>query len=134
MTNRIGIGMWAAASILLLLGSEALAEDGRGPPAAPPAEAVQACQGATDGAACTFTMGDRSLTGTCRTTPDGQAFACAPPRPRGPPPEAFQACQSLAEGTACTASFHGQQMSGTCRSGPQGGGQLACAPARPPDR
>lgn len=134
MTKGIGIGMWAAASVLLLLGAEALADDGRGPPPTPPAEAVQACQGATDGAACTFTMGDRTLEGACRTTPDGRAFACAPSRPPGPPPEAFQACQSLAEGATCTVSFHGREMTGTCRTGPQGSEPLACAPPRPPGR
>lgn len=134
MTNRIGIGTWAAASVLLLLGAEGLADEGRGPPPTPPAEAVQACQGATDGASCTFTMGDRVLAGTCRSSPDGQSFACAPPRPHGPPPEAFQACQSLSEGADCTVGFHGRSISGTCRTGPQGGERLACAPARPPER
>jgi hypothetical protein len=125
----MGIG----AAVLLLLGGAAGADEGRGPPL-PPAEAVQACQGAADGAACTFTMGDRSASGTCRASPDGQAFACAPERHGGPPPEAFQACQSLAEGASCTVSFHGQSVTGTCRTGPSGQGPLACAPPRPPGR
>jgi len=121
------------AAVLLLPGGAGLAQEGRGPPPAPPSEAVQACQGAADGAACTFTMGDRSTSGTCRASPDGQTFACAPPH-RGPPPEAFQACQSLSEGASCTVSLHGQSMAGTCRTGPSGQGQLACAPPHPPGR
>jgi hypothetical protein len=130
--TRNGTGKWLVASALLLWGSSALPDESRGPPPAPPPEALQACQGVQDGAACTFTSGDSDVTGTCRTGPDGQASACFPARPHGPPPEAFQACQSLAEGTACTVTLHGQSMSGTCRSGPRGGERLACAPVRPP--
>ncbi len=132
-SNGMAKGILAAA-LLLVGGGAARAQEGRGPPPTPPAEAVRACQGAADGATCKFTMGDRSMSGTCRTSPDGQSFACAPPH-RGPPPEAFQACQSLAEGSSCTVSIQGQSMSGTCRSGPGGGQQLACAPAGgPPQR
>ncbi|HET8724609.1 MAG TPA: hypothetical protein VFM53_10445 [Anaeromyxobacteraceae bacterium] len=130
--RRTGIALWAAGSMLALLGSEALAQEGRGPPRSPPPEAVAACQGLADGAACGFTMGDRQATGTCRITPDGQVFACAPSRPHGPPPEAFAACASLAEGAACTVAFQGQEVAGTCRTGPGGEGALACAPPRPP--
>ena len=101
---------------------------------APPPEAGQACKGAQDGTAGSFTSGSQSITGTCRTGPDGQASACLPARPNGPPPEAFQACQSLTAGAACTVNFHGQDVTGTCRTGPQGAGALACAPARPPGR
>jgi hypothetical protein len=130
--RRFGIAAWAAASVLLLPGMEALAQDGRGPPPSPPAEAIQACQGLAEGATCAFTMGDQSRSGTCRTSPDGQGIACAPARPRGPPPEAFEACASLAEGAACAVTIHGQSRSGTCRTGPRGEGALACAPPRPP--
>jgi hypothetical protein len=131
--NRIGIAAFAAAAVLSVAGTSVLADDGRGPPPAPPPEAFQACQSLAEGAACTVTHGDHQMAGTCRSGPDGGALACAPARPHGPPPEAFQACQSLAEGATCTVSMHGRSMTGTCRSGPDGG-TLACAPPRPPGR
>ncbi len=130
--KRIGIATWTVAAVLALAGASVLADEGRGRPPAPPAESLQACQGLQDGAACSFTMGDRSVQGTCRNGPDGQPAACMPHRPHGPPPEAFQACQSLSEGAACSLDLHGTQLTGTCRKGPQGGGDLACAPPRPP--
>jgi hypothetical protein len=116
----------------------ARADDGSGPPRgappAPPAEAIQACSGLADGAACGFTMGDHQLAGTCRTGPQGEPAACMPPRRHGPPPEAFAACQGLAAGDACTVAFQGQQVTGSCRAGPDGQARLACAPPRPPGR
>lgn len=130
--KRFGVVLWAAASVLLLLGTGALAQEGRGQGRTPPPEAVQACQGLADGETCGFTMGDRAVSGTCAVTPDGQSFACRPARPPGPPPEAFEACAALDEGATCTVTFHGQAMTGTCRRGPQGQGALACAPPRPP--
>ena len=121
---------WALAAVLALVGAAALADDAAPRPHGPPPEAVQACSGVQDGAACSFTMGDRAVAGTCRTGPEGQA-SCMPPH-RGPPPEAFQACQGLATGAACSVTFHDQTVGGTCRTGPDGQGALACAPARMP--
>ena len=132
--KRLVVVLGFAASLLLVAASLAVADDPAGHPHGPPPEALAACQGQSEGASCGFTMGDRAMTGTCRTGPGGEgALACAPPR-RGPPPEAFAACQSLAEGATCTVSFRGQEVAGTCRTGPQGDGPLACAPPRPPGR
>ncbi len=133
MTRIAGVRGLVSAGLLLACGG-GRADEPRGSPPAPPPEALQACQGAQDGATCSFTVGDRRLAGTCRTGPEGQAPACLPPHRHGPPPEAFQACASLAEGAACAIDFHGQSMAGTCRVPPRGDGPLACAPARPPDR
>jgi hypothetical protein len=123
---------WVLGAALVLGSLAALADDPAPRPHGPPPEALQACGGIQEGAACSFTMGDKAVTGTCRTGPDGQTTACMPAHHRGPPPEAFQACQGLAEGASCSVTFHGQDMAGTCRTGPDGQGALACAPARMP--
>jgi hypothetical protein len=123
---------WVLGAALALGSLVALADDPAPRPHGPPPESLQACGGIQEGAACSFTMGDQAVTGTCRTGPDGQATACIPAHHRGPPPEAFQACQGLAEGASCSVTFHGQDMAGTCRTGPDGQGALACAPARTP--
>lgn len=125
---------WALPAILLLSRAPALAAGGSGPPPVPPPEAVQACSAVQEGAACRFTMGDRVVTGTCVSGPEGQAAACMPPHHPGPPPEAFEACQGLSEGAACSVTFHDMAMTGTCRTGPGGQGALACAPAAKPPR
>jgi hypothetical protein len=126
-----GSTRWALGLALVLGSAAAMADDAPQRPRAAPPEAIQACSGAQEGGACEFTMGDRALSGTCRTGPDGQA-ACLPPHPHGPPPEAFQACQGLTAGASCSVTFHDQTMGGTCRTGPDGKGALACAPARMP--
>ena len=132
--KRLAVVLGFAAALVLVAASLAVADDPGGRPHGPPPEALAACQGQAEGATCGFTMGDRTMTGTCRTGPGGDgALACAPPH-RGPPPEAFEACQSLTEGATCTVSFRGQQVAGTCRIGPQGNGALACAPPRPQQR
>jgi hypothetical protein len=123
---------WVLGAALVLGGGTALADDPAPHPREPPPESIQACSGIQEGATCSFTMGERAVTGTCRIGPDGQAAACMPAHHRGPPPEAFQACQGLAEGATCSVSFHGQDVAGTCRTGPGGEGALACAPPRPP--
>jgi hypothetical protein len=130
--KRLLVVLGFASALLLVAASLAVADDPGGHPHGPPPEAFAACQSLAAGDTCGFTMGDRAVTGTCRTGPGGEgALACAPAH-RGPPPEAFAACQSLAEGATCTVSFHGQQVAGTCRTGPQGNELLACAPPRPP--
>jgi hypothetical protein len=125
---------WVIGAALVLGGVTALADDPAPIPHGPPPESIQACSGIQEGAACSFTMGDQAVTGTCRTGLDGRAAACMSAHRRGPPPEAFQACQGLAEGATCSVSFHGQDVSGTCRTGPDGRGALACAPAGMPPR
>jgi hypothetical protein len=54
------------------------------PPAKPPQEALDACDGLAVDDACTIALPDgSSLDGTCRTPPDGSALLCAP---HGAPP------------------------------------------------
>ena len=97
-----------------------------------PPEAIQACSGLAEGAACSFTMGQHSVTGVCRAGPQDQAVACAPD---GPPPalpqEAIQACSGLTEGAACSFTLDGRTMNGECHQGPDGAA-IACGPGQPP--
>lgn len=48
-----------------------------------PAEAFTACESKAEGDACSVTMGDRTITGTCATHPKETKLHC---RPSGPPP------------------------------------------------
>lgn len=50
----------------------------------PPKEAVDACAGKQNGAACTFTAPHGAMTGTCRVVPEGK-MACVPPKGMEPP-------------------------------------------------
>jgi hypothetical protein len=105
-------------------------------PLGPPREAVEACQGSSAGAACSFSLDGSSISGTCQTGPGGSgALACAPKDrpphgrgPHGPPPEALTACKSLSEGATCSVQLPDRTVPGTCRRGPDGQGPLACAP------
>lgn len=128
MTIRGSVRWLALLSGALAGIAQAQGNGGEPPPI--PTESFQACSGAAEGTACQFTVYGRTLAGTCRTGPQGEAAACLPPHP-GPPPEAFQACSGLSEGASCSVSFRGSPMAGTCRTGPQGG-TLACAPSGPP--
>jgi hypothetical protein len=113
-----------------------------GHPPGPPPEALAACKDLAEGAACTVSLHDNAIDGTCRKGPHGEAaLACVPANlppppppgpPPGPPPEAFAACKDLAEGAACTVSLHDQSIDGTCRKGPHGETPLACVPANMP--
>jgi hypothetical protein len=91
----------------------------------PPPEATQACASKSRGEACTVTLPDRQLEGTCESR-DGEALACRPAHPPGPPPEALTACSGLQEGAACTVTFPDHQLQGQCHTGPDQ--QLACRP------
>ncbi len=103
------------------------------PPHKPPQAAFDACKNASEGAACSVTFHDHTMTGTCKKGPNGEdALACAPDHPPGPPQEAIDACKSASEGASCSVTFHGQTLSGTCSKGPDGSGVLACMPAHPP--
>ena len=55
---------------------------GGGQPGAsgPPAEAVTACVGLTEGSACSFTANGNERNGTCRTPPGQSELACMPNR------------------------------------------------------
>lgn len=100
-----------------------------------PQEAVTACSGQSSGATCSFTHGERTVEGTCRSGPrGGDTLACAPTggpgAHRGPPQEALTACASSSAGASCSVSMHGRTLNGTCVAGPEGKA-LACMPARP---
>jgi len=102
------------------------------PHGGPPPEAFQACASLSAGAACSVSTPQGTVSGTCRTGPDGTGpLACAPAQPPhdGPPPEALQACASLSAGAACSVATPLGTVSGTCRNGPDGAGTLACAPS-----
>ncbi|MGA8890689.1 MAG: hypothetical protein WB493_03910 [Anaeromyxobacteraceae bacterium] len=80
--KRLVVVLGFAASLLLVAASLAVAEDRGGHPHGPPPEATTACQGQSEGVSCGFTVGDRAMSGTCRSGPAGDGvLACAPPRP-----------------------------------------------------
>ncbi|MBE2248676.1 MAG: hypothetical protein IAE78_03930 [Myxococcus sp.] len=124
-----------SASLLLVAGV-ALSQPG-GPRRGPPPEALAACTGLVEGAACGFTHDGRNMTGACRAGPAAQALACRPEgKPGGhhhgpPPAESFAACQGQAEGAACSFSVESKNVAGTCRSGREGA-PLACRPEGKP--
>lgn len=102
-------------------------------PHQPPREAIDACSGVSESAACTVTLHGHTIEGTCRTPPDGKGdLACLPNRPPGPPPEAVAACSGAAENASCTITLHGHTLDGVCRTPPDGKGGLACLPHHPP--
>lgn len=103
----------------------------------PPAEAVSACTGKVDGATCSFKLGDRDASGTCRTGPRGETAACRPDHGpggpgghHGPPQEALAACAGKTAGTACSFTKDNKTASGICQNGPRGE-VAACMPPRP---
>ncbi len=97
----------------------------------PPPEALSACSGKASGVTCSVTFDGRTLTGTCRSGPNGEALACMPEGGHhGPPPEALSACASSTAGASCSVSFEGKALTGTCVAGPDGAA-LACLPPRP---
>ncbi len=104
----------------------------------PPPQALEACKGQSGGAACTFTLGDKTVTGICASgRSDELACRSADGGPGGhhlgPPPEAREACKSVALGAACSFTGRGRGVSGTCEQGPDGEG-LACRPAGRPEQ
>lgn len=59
----------------------AQSDPGTGEPRRPPKEAVQACKALTQDQACSFSMGDKKMNGTC-WAPADKPLAC---RPKGAP-------------------------------------------------
>ncbi|HET9595706.1 MAG TPA: hypothetical protein VFP65_09000 [Anaeromyxobacteraceae bacterium] len=141
MTTTTMIPRALLMGFALASGAPALAHDpgGGGNRHGPPPEALQACSGQQEGAACTVTFADgRQLAGVCRSGPQGEPAACFPPHgpggPHGPPPEAVTACSGLQAGATCSfAAPDGAQLSGSCRASPDGAA-VACAPDGPPPR
>ena len=72
-----------ATALAILLTSAALAQ----PAGPPPPQAVAACAGLDNGAACRFQAPHGAVAGACRMVPGGTS-ACVPGRPGGPPLEA----------------------------------------------
>lgn len=123
----------AVSTFVVIAAGTALAQHG------PPPEALSACSGLAESAACAFTHRGQNLTGVCRAGPGGAALACAPAGgpggPRTPPPEATSACQGKSRGDACsfshpTPSGETRALTGTCDAPPDAAA-LACRPQRP---
>ena len=106
-------------SALVLVGGARLAAaaPGRG---RPPQAAFDACNGKSEGTACTVSHGDHQMAGVCAATPEG-TLACRPDHPPGPPPEVTAACGGKADGDACTVTFGDHSEEGVCRKGRSGG-------------
>ncbi len=47
----------------------------------PPPKAFEACKSLAVGAECSVSFGEKTLSGTCRVGPSGEAAACVPARP-----------------------------------------------------
>lgn len=121
-----------AAAVLVTVLPFAIASADHPPPRHPPKEAFDACANAKRGDACTVSIRDRSIQGTCEAFPDTTALACRPLHPPGPPPEAIDACRSAKEGDACSFTLGDRRLSGTCAKGPDRAMPLACHPAGAP--
>jgi len=127
------LSRWSVFAVVLGLAAAGLAyaDPGRPPrpPGPPPPEALQACNGAQSGTACTFQHDGHAVTGVCRPGPRGEPAACMPDRPPPPPRESVDACAGQKAGAACSFTFDGRQSTGLCRPGPGGRGEpIACAP------
>lgn len=68
----------AALGAVLVVGSNAHAD-----PPQLPQEAFTACEGKSEGDACSVTFREHTIEGTCATGPEGGKLHC---RPSGPPP------------------------------------------------
>lgn len=104
----------------------------------PPPEATTACASSSSGATCSFTIGDRTVSGTCEAPPDGSSgLACRPSGPppghHGPPPEATKACEGLSADAACAFAHGSINVTGRCAALPgDTSGSLSCRPDRLP--
>lgn len=116
---------WRAVALVLAVGAGAAVAQEAPPHRGPPPEAYTACNGQSEGAACSMTTPRGTLSGTCAATPEGQ-LACRP----APPPEAFSACDNQAAGAACTVTLHDRTLSGTCAA--YSDGRMVCRPEGPP--
>ncbi|MBS0321287.1 MAG: hypothetical protein JSR18_12145 [Proteobacteria bacterium] len=69
----------ACGMFLFTLAATARADDPPPPPhhRGPPPEALAACQSLAAGNACSFTLGERTLSGACYA-PEGRPLACRP--------------------------------------------------------
>jgi len=89
--ERIRLGAIAIVTLCLLGVSTAWAQEQgkRGPERGregPPPEAIEACEGQSEGDACSFQTPHGELEGTCRTPPRQDTLACVPKdHPEGGP-------------------------------------------------
>jgi hypothetical protein len=103
---------------------------------APAQGQIDACASKAAGDACTLTStkpdgSTRDVAGTCRTTIDGTAVACAP-NPPAPPEELVAACAAKSAGDACTVDeAFGDSRSGVCMAA-GASGVLVCGRVRTP--
>lgn len=123
MANDRYANMAGALAIFASLGAAFVnAQDRRGPPREPPAEALQACVNRARGDACTVeTPRGDTISGTCGA-PEGRALACMPEHGPGgpgghhggPPPAALDACRDISAGDACLVDTPDGSLEGTC--------------------
>lgn len=134
LSSRRGLLLGAC----LLLGGLAQAQSTEAPdgpsegghPHGPPQAMLDACNGQSEGASCSFTFNGQTKDGTCHLGPRGDAAACFPAdwHPHGPPPEAVNACAKLAVGTECSFAHGDHTVSGTCRAEHRDPSVNVCAP------
>jgi hypothetical protein len=93
----------------------------------PPLALVAACVKLAPNAACTATLDERTITGTCRDLLG--ALVCLPLRP--PPPPPIAACAQKSPGASCSLTLNNKTVDGTCRAFGEHG-TVACVPAPGP--
>jgi hypothetical protein len=123
-TTIAGFAMLGGAALLVPLAASA-----DGPPAPPP-EAYAACDSKTAGDACTVTLHDHTLEGTCAQRGSDGRLSCRPSHPPPMPREAVEACTDKKQGGSCSVTFGGHTLDGVCEEGPEGA--LHCRPSGPP--
>jgi hypothetical protein len=116
---------------LLVLALPLAAAYADGPRHHPPQAALDACAKAKADDACSFKLGDHTITGKCAPARESSALVCRPEHRMGPPPEAVAACKERAEGDACSMTHDGHDVAGICQHGRRNG-PLACRPAAAP--
>jgi hypothetical protein len=88
---------------------------------------LQACTRLQVGSVCTFTVGDKTLSGVCQQDARG-ILVCVPPPPSTAPP-LVQACVDHQAGSSCTFNFGDKTLSGVCQQDARG--ILVCVPPPP---
>ncbi len=86
-----------------------------------PTEVIDACEGMSEGDACSFVIDSTQLEGTCQLIWD-DILGCDVPA--GLPPDVATPCEGLVEGDSCSASTPSGSVDGTCL----GLGELGCFP------
>ena len=134
VTTACGQGTAKSSTTSALSAALAASTDSSGTLLCAPAEAqVAACTGKVAGDACVLTPSAdaAAVPGTCRTTIDGAAVACAP-NPPAPPKELVDACTGKSAGATCqvTEAF-GNTRDGACITA-RDGATLVCGRVHAP--